>query len=136
MDPTPVLVCLIIFGAIAAVIIIPRYLKSKEREQVQATVRAAIERGQPLPPELIDTLSRPMTIRSVPSPKSDLRAAIVWLAWGFGIAGFFVAGSYEWANELLPLAYIGAIPMFIGAAYLVMALLNKQKDKVSGADSL
>jgi uncharacterized membrane protein len=118
-----------IFVMIAAVVIVPRYFKSKEREQMQATIRAAIERGQPLPPELIEAMTR--NVRPRPSSSSDLRAAIVWLAWGLGIAGFFVAGSYEWSNEMLPLAYIGAIPLFIGAAYLVMALLNAKKDKAS-----
>jgi hypothetical protein len=122
-----ILVPLGFFAAIAAMIIVPRYLKSKEREQMQATIRAAIEHGQALPPDLIDAVSRNVKVR--PSSSSDLRAAIVWLAWGIGIAGFFVAGSYEWSNEMLPLAYIGAIPLFIGAAYLIMALLSAKKDK-------
>jgi hypothetical protein len=120
-----------LFVVIGAIIIVPRYLKSKEREQMQSTIRAAIERGQPLPPELIDAMTR--NVRTRPSSSSDLRAAIVWLAWGLGIAGFFVAGSYAWANELLPLAYIGAIPLFIGAAYLLMAVLNAKKDKTTTA---
>lgn len=124
-----ILVPISFFAALAAVIVIPRYFKSKEREQMQSTIRAAIERGQPLPPELIEVMTR--NVRPRPSSSSDLRAAIVWLAWGLGIAGFFVAGSYEWANEMLPLAYIGAIPIFIGAAYLIMALLNAKKDKAS-----
>jgi hypothetical protein len=129
MGGPEILVPLGFFAAIASVIVIPRYFKSKEREQMQSTIRAAIERGQPLPPELIEVMTR--NVRPRPSSSSDLRAAIVWLAWGLGIAGFFVAGSYEWSNEMLPLAYIGAIPLFIGAAYLIMALLNAKKDKAS-----
>lgn len=115
------------FACVAAIVIVPRYLKSKEREQTQATIRAAIEKGAPLPPELIDAMTRNVQLR--PSSGSDLRSAIVWLAWGIGIAGFFLAGSYEWSNEMLPLAYIGAVPAFIGLAYLIMALMNAKKDK-------
>jgi hypothetical protein len=117
------------FACIAAIVIVPRYFKSKEREQMQATIRAAIEKGQPLPPEVLDAMTR--NVRMRPSSQSDLRAAIVWLAWGLGIAGFFIAGSYAWDNDMLPLAYFGAIPIFIGAAYLIMALMNAKKDKAA-----
>lgn len=117
------------FSCVAAIVIVPRYFKSKEREEMQATIRAAIEKGQPLPPELITAMTRNVQMR--PSSSSDLRAAIVWLAWGLGIAGFFVAGSYEWSEEMYPLAYIGAVPGFIGLAYLIMAVLNAKKDKAA-----
>lgn len=125
---TDALIPIFFFGCLAAIVIVPRWFKTKEREDMQATIRAAIEKGQPLPPELIEAMTRNVKVR--PSSSSDLRSAIVWLAWGIGIAGFFVAGSYAWANELLPLAYIGAIPGFIGVAYLAMALMSAKKDKV------
>jgi len=51
-----VLVPLIIFGFVFAVIFGPRYLRFKERERVLEMVRIAMERGQPVPPELLDAL--------------------------------------------------------------------------------
>ena len=47
-----------LFLVVAVIVIAPRYFRSREREALQATLRAAIEKGQPLPPEVIDTISR------------------------------------------------------------------------------
>jgi hypothetical protein len=51
-----VLVPLVFFGFLACVIFGPRYLRFKERERVLEMVRLAIERGQTVPPELLDAL--------------------------------------------------------------------------------
>jgi hypothetical protein len=50
------LATLIIFGFVFAVIFGPRYLRFKERERVLEMVRLAMERGQAVPPELLDAL--------------------------------------------------------------------------------
>jgi hypothetical protein len=50
------LVPLIIFGFVFAVIFGPRYLRFKERERVLEMVRLAMERGQAVPPELLEAL--------------------------------------------------------------------------------
>ena len=42
------------FIMIGAIVLVPAWLKSKERKEMQATLRSAIEKGQPLPPEVID----------------------------------------------------------------------------------
>jgi hypothetical protein len=51
-----VLVPLVFFGFLACVIFGPRYLRFKERERVLEMVRLAMERGQTVPPELLDAL--------------------------------------------------------------------------------
>jgi hypothetical protein len=51
-----IFVPLIIFGFVFAVIFGPRYLRFKERERVLEMVRLAMERGQAVPPELLDAL--------------------------------------------------------------------------------
>jgi hypothetical protein len=51
-----VLVPLVFFGFLACVIFGPRYLRFKERERVLEMVRLAMERGQAVPPELLDAL--------------------------------------------------------------------------------
>ena len=62
---TPVLIVAIIFGSIAAVIIVPFYLRSQERIRVQETLRAAIESGQPMPTEM--SAANPNRLRNTPS---------------------------------------------------------------------
>ena len=64
----PVLINLIIFGTIAALFLVPRYFKSVERQKMAETLRAAIERGQPLPTEVIEAMSS-----NVRSPGLQLR---------------------------------------------------------------
>ena len=45
---------------IAAIVVGPAWLKSRERREMQATLRASIEKGQPLPPEVIEAISGDM----------------------------------------------------------------------------
>ncbi len=46
----------VFFGFLAAVIIVPQVLRYRERGRLHETLRAAFERGQPVPPELIAAL--------------------------------------------------------------------------------
>lgn len=110
------------FAMIAAIVLVPRYFKNKENQDVQATVRAAIEKGQELPAELIDAIAKER--RPAHSPARDIRAGIIWMALA---AGFAVFGYYmSWfADEAGPPFYgIAAFPGFIGLAFLGMGLLG------------
>jgi hypothetical protein len=120
-----ILVPLIFFGFLGAIIIVPRVLKSKERQAMQLTIRAAIERGQPLPPEVLEAMTR--NSRPEPSAGRDLRSGIVWLFIGIGFAAFGVLISYEPGADdaRYPLLGIAAIPGCIGLAFLAMALFNR-----------
>ena len=136
MDITPVLVVGLIFGSIVAIILGPSYFKSRERRELQATVRAAIDKGQPLPPEVIEAMGKEAT-KNVPSRTRDIRRGIIWLAVGIGIAAFGIIGDMGWndddwgnaghhiGNGLLGLA---AIPVTIGLAFIVLSFFNKNKD--------
>jgi hypothetical protein len=124
----PVLIVLIIFGSIASLFIVPRYFKSVERQKMAETLRAAIEKGQPLPHEVIDAMST--NVRSPglpPSPQRDLRTGIIWLGVGIGIAALGLAISFEDPDALYPLLGFAAFPTFIGLAFVVLGLLNKPK---------
>jgi hypothetical protein len=117
---------LIFFGFLAAVIIVPRYFKSRERQQMQETIRAAIERGQPLPPEVLDAMTR--DVRPAPSAGRDLRIGVVWLAIAAGLAGFGAAiGQLTDDDVLWPFVGMAAVPGAIGLAFVVLALFNKGK---------
>ena len=87
-EPVAIAGTVCFWGAIAAIIILPRYFKSREREGLQATLRMAIEKGQPLPPEVIDAIGR--DARPTPSAARDLRAGVIWIgvaatAWPIGM---------------------------------------------------
>lgn len=128
----PVVAILAVFGTITAVIVGPSYLKTRERRDMQKTVRAAIDKGQPLPPEVIDALSKEAA-RNLPSRTRDIRRGIIWLATGIGIAAFGLINDYSsnsgWDSHVGDgLLGVAAIPVTIGLAFLVLSFFNKNKD--------
>ncbi len=134
-DFIPVVAILAVFGSITAIAFGPAYLKSRERREMQATVRAAIDKGQPLPPEVIEALSTEAT-RNIPSRTRDIRRGIIWLAVGIGIAAFSLINDlrgvgddwHDGPNFDGGLLGIAAIPVTIGLAFIVLSFFNKNKD--------
>jgi hypothetical protein len=125
---TPVLIVLIIFGSIASLFILPRYFKSVERQKMAETLRAAIEKGQPLPTEVIEAMSS--NVRSPglpPSPQRDLRTGIIWLGVGIGFAALGAVISFEEPDALFPCLGLATFPIFIGLAFIALGFLNKSR---------
>ncbi|HEY8571166.1 DUF6249 domain-containing protein [Phenylobacterium sp.] len=116
-----------IFGMvfIAALVIVPRYFKSLERQKVADTLRAAIEKGQPLPPEIVDAIARDTKLP--PSPARDLRTGIIWLGVAVGLAAFGIAIGFEEPDATFPMVAFAAFPGFIGLAFIVLGLINRTK---------
>jgi hypothetical protein len=98
------------FLAIVLVVWIVVAFRFKTQQNIQATYRAAIERGQELTPELLDRLgeSRPKN--------RDLRRGIVLVGLGLGLAVFGLALGEE--DAVRPLIAVGALPLLVGVAYL------------------
>jgi hypothetical protein len=122
---TPVLICLIIFGSFASLFIVPRYFKNREREKMQDTIRAAIDKGQTLPPDLIEAMTR--DVRPTSSAQRDIRLGVIWLAIAVGLGALgYAAGDYtdDGAQATIALA---AIPGVIGIAFIVLSFFNKNK---------
>ena len=123
-----ILIPLSLFAMIAALVIVPRYFKSVERQKMAETLRVAIEKGQPLPTEIIDAMSSNVRTPGLPpSPQRDLRTGIIWLGIGVGLAAMGAAISFEEADALYPVLGVAAFPIFIGLAFVALALLNKSK---------
>ena len=130
------LVPIAFFAAIAAVFILPSYFRSRDRARMHETLRLAYEKGQPVPPELIEALQvGGQTPMENPQSRAarDLRVGIVWLAVGLGfvaIGGAFYAGLYYvgGATETFAsFAAIGAIPIFVGLAFMLLSALGRTK---------
>ncbi|HEV7228088.1 DUF6249 domain-containing protein [Brevundimonas sp.] len=125
-------IVLIIFGVIGAIVVGPTWLKSREKREMQQTVRHAIDKGQALPPELIDAMTREVQGK-LPSRTRDLRKGIIWTATGLGIAAFSVVsniGGRDWEGNNLDSGLLGiaCIPLTIGLAFIVLSFFNKNKD--------
>jgi hypothetical protein len=125
----PIVSTFMFFSTIILLVLVPRWLKFREREALQATLKAAIERGQSLPPEVIDAITRDQ--KPVQSPARDLRTAVIWLGIAAGMIGFAYALGYDEnaADAFWPLVGIAAFPGFVGVAYLINAALGRRKGK-------
>lgn len=133
---------------VLAVIIGPLWVRShfaaKERAQLHETLRVAWERGQTVPPELINSLraradDSPYD-RWGGGPRRDLRRGLVLIGVGIGLV-CLGAGLYFGLSQVSAVAGAitggavagaGSIPGLIGVAYLVVYAL-RQKDPAANA---
>ncbi|WP_269716812.1 DUF6249 domain-containing protein [Caulobacter sp. NIBR2454] len=122
-----ILIPLAPFIMVVAIVVIPKWLRSRERQEMQATIRAAIDKGQELPPELIEAMSKDVKVRKVSTAQSDIRTGIILIAVGAGIAAFGWMVGYEESDAVYPLMGIGLIPGLIGIAYVVLSFFNPNK---------
>lgn len=132
-DFIPLFAIFAVFGTITAIVVGPTWLKSRERREMQETVRRAIDKGQALPPEVIDAMTNDV-VKHLPSRTRDIRRGIIWLAVGVGIAAFSLINSLgegpgDWESNVGDgLLGIAAIPITIGLAFIVLSFFNKNKD--------
>jgi di/tricarboxylate transporter len=112
------IVSVIVIGAIFALFF---YYRHKTRAEIQTTVRAAIERGQELTPEVLERLSDSLSTKF-----GDLRRGVISIA--IGIA-FFVFAYFLGQEEAMgPLMGISAFPFLIGIAYIGLWYFTRRKD--------
>jgi hypothetical protein len=113
---------------IAAIVIAPRYFRSLERQKLQETMRAAIEKGQAIPPEVVAAITTDVTpLRPPSSPQRDLRRGVIWMAIAIGmiIAGLLIGiAEPDVTLHFLPFA---TIPGMLGAAFLTLYFLGRNK---------
>jgi hypothetical protein len=119
-----ILVPIAFFAMIAAIVVGPSYLRSREREKLQETLRIAIEKGQPIPPEVIESMTQ--GARLPPSPARDLRRAIIWLGVAGGLAAMGWVIGFSEPDATYPMLGVAAFPAFIGLAFLVIALVTRK----------
>ena len=97
------------------------WLRFRSRREMQETIRAALDKGQELSPELIDRLGEPK------KPKDrDFRLGIIWVAVAAAFAIFAFAVPEE--DAFRPLLGIASFPFVIGVAYLILNKFARQED--------
>ncbi len=100
------------------------YFRFRRRREVQETIRIAIEKGQELPTEFLETISSP---KQEPKKDQDLRRGVVLIAVGLGIGAFgFLVGE---ADAVGPLMGIGSIPLLIGLALTALWILRTRHNQ-------
>ncbi len=116
----PTVTMLVIGGTIALI----TYFRFRRRREVQETIRVAIEKGQELPTEFLETISSP---KDRPKKDQDLRRGVVLTAVGLGIGAFgFLVGEDDAVG---PLMGIGSIPLLIGLALTALWILRTRHNQ-------
>ena len=123
-----ILVPIAFFAMIAAIVLVPRWLRSRDRQRLLDTMRVAYERGQPVPPDLVDSLQFDERSAKPSSPDRDLRSGIilVGVALAFITLGL-VINQIEGDREAWIIGAVGAFPGFIGLGHLAFWLLRRDR---------
>ena len=102
------------FAAITIFLSLVIWFRYKTREGMQQTVRAALDKGHELTPEVIDRIGHPK-----PAKDRDLRLGVIWLAVAIGLSafGFGIPDEDDVARIFMGIA---AFPFAIGVAYLIL----------------
>lgn len=126
MGDLGILIPLAPFIMVVLIVVVPAWLKSRERKEMQETLRSAIEKGQPLPPEVIEALSRD-NIKVPATAAKDIRVGMILLSVSIGIAlmGYFIGFAQDHATY--PMIGMAMVPGMIGIAFIVLSFFNKNK---------
>src|ERR1043166_7199831 len=116
--PIVAVVFLSIFGAPVLIVAVILYFGFSKTRMKHRTIRMLVEKGQPIPPELLAPPTP--TVRQ----RSDLRRGVVLLMVGLGLMVFLGAVN-DWEGGAWAL---GIIPFLIGAGYLLVWKLDSRKD--------
>jgi hypothetical protein len=115
--PIVAIVFLSIFGAPVAIVVMVGIFSMIATRMRQRTIRMMVEKGQPVPAELLAPATRGIRRRS------DVRRGVVWTMVGLGLMIWLAA-----INEDGGAWSFGLIPFLIGLGYLIIWKLENKKD--------
>jgi hypothetical protein len=116
--PIVAIVFLSIFGAPVAIVVMIGIFSMIATRMRQRTIRMMVEKGQPVPAELLVPATRGIRRRS------DVRRGVVWTMVGFGLM-IWLAAVNDWEGGAWS---FGLIPFLIGLGYLIVWKLENKKD--------
>jgi hypothetical protein len=110
----PIISVLAVFGCPVAILGLIFYFRHRRNRMLHETLRAMIEKGVPIPPELVSGGGRALAGGSYWTNRgnNDLRYGLILIALGIGL--LVLAGR------------IGLIPLFIGVAMIAAWLIVKR----------
>src|SRR5437867_2722784 len=115
--PIVAIVFLSIFGAPVVIVIMIGLFALLVSRMRQRTIRMMVEKGQPVPAELLAPHARAVRQRS------DVRRGVIWAMVGLGLM-IFLGAVNEWEYGVWS---IGLIPFLIGLGYLMVWKLEGKK---------
>ena len=121
--PIVAIVFLTVFGAPVLIVITIGIFALVVSRMRQRTIRMMVEKGQPVPAELLAPATRAVRRRS------DVRRGVIWAMIGLGAMIFFGAVN-DWEGGIWSL---GLIPFLIGLGYLIVWKLETKKDNPPSA---
>jgi hypothetical protein len=118
---------------VGSVILVPVWLRSRERRRLYDTVRVAYEAGQSLTPDLILALRAGAAEAAIPPAERDLRTGVLFLAAGLGTVGLGYGLWYGLTTVDEPSAYatglwlsgVGALVCLIGLVHIAFWLARR-----------
>ena len=116
--PLVAVVFLSIFGAPVLIVIMIGVFALLVSRSRQRTIRMLVEKGQPVPAELLAPATRAVRRRS------DVRRGVVWTMVGLGLMVWLGAVN-DWEGGAWS---FGLIPFLIGLGYLIIWKLENKKD--------
>jgi hypothetical protein len=116
--PIVAIVFLSIFGAPVLIVIMIGIFALLGSRMRQRTIRMMVEKGQPVPAELLAPEVRHVRRRS------DVRRGVVWTMVGLGLM-IWLAAVNDWEGGAWS---FGLIPFLIGLGYLIVWKLENKKD--------
>ena len=113
---------IVMFVGLTVVLSLFVWFRFRIRNDTQATIRTAIEKGQDLSPEVIDRLGHPR-----PHKDRDLRISLIFFALAIALAlfGFFMPAHEREVQQVF--MGIGAFPFCLGVAFLIMWRFTERK---------
>ncbi len=110
---------IVLFISSSAVAICFLILHFKHKHKLQETLQLAIEKGQILSPETVDSLL------TKNKPFDDLKKAIILLTLGLGISVFLALLPNSDAMDAIA---IGTFPAILGLGYIIIWKLRPKYD--------
>jgi hypothetical protein len=117
------------FAAIFGIVWVVQLYAARNRAAFQATVRAAIEKGMELSPDMIRALGGPRAAKH-----ADIRSGLIWtaVAVAFLVSAWVLPSDPEEFDTVAVFSGLAAFPGFIGLALLgygFAMMRSKDKDK-------
>ena len=126
-----IIIPVILFLVPVAIVWLFQHFALRKRIEAFQTLRFAIEKGQTITPETLESMAR------MSSPIADLRRGIVFVAISLGIAAFagILAGNRsgdEWPEVMRGLIGVAMLPLFVGSAFLGIHFFANESKRRQG----